>query len=76
MLPAVVADHGPRRIERAGEMSERPHVLALGRIAFEVEHAPALVDRHPGHDAGMADVAADHVQPLAGEPLDAAVEKS
>jgi hypothetical protein len=35
-LPAVVADDGPRRVDRLGQVVERRDVVALGRVARQV----------------------------------------
>ena len=76
VLPAVVADHRARGIERLGQMVEGTHVVALRRICRQVGYTPAFVERHPGDDAGMAVVARQHLQPFARQPLHAPGEKT
>ena len=68
-FPAVIADDWPGRIECLRQVVQRLHVVPLIRIVGQVGHAPALVDRHPGHDARVAVVAAQRLGPLAHDPL-------
>src|SRR5215211_7161382 len=42
VLPAVVADDGTGGVERVGQVVERAHEGALGRVALKVGHTPAL----------------------------------
>ncbi len=70
MFPAVVADHQPTRVQGAGQVIERPHVVAVNRVGRQIRHAPALVERNPRHDARMRSVAVNHLHPLAGQSLD------
>ena len=65
-FPAVIADHGTRRIERLRQVIQRLHVSDARRIVGQVRDAPRFVDRHPGHDAGMAVVAHKRLGPFAG----------
>ena len=66
VLPAVVGDHRPGRVERLGQVVERRReVAAAAGVVRDRRHAPALVERHPGDDAGVAAVAAHHLDPLA-----------
>ena len=72
VLPAVVLDHQPRRIERLGQPVVRLQVRLLAAVA-QVRRPPALVDRDPHHDRRVVDVALQHFEPLAREPRDVLV---
>ena len=64
-FPSVVANDGPGRIQRLGEMVKRLDVVTLAGIVRKIRDAPRLVDRHPRDDAGMAGVALNDGSPFA-----------
>ena len=64
VLPAVVGDDRPRRVERLGQVVERGGVVAVGRGVRDRRDTPALVEGHPRHDARVAAVAPDRLGPL------------
>jgi hypothetical protein len=73
VLPAVVPDDRSCPVKRLRQPVDRPDELALALVAGQIRHAPALVERHPRDDRRVAHVAPDHLDPLAGEPLDCAL---
>jgi hypothetical protein len=74
-FPAVIADDGPRGVERFREVIQRLHVVAFRGIGREVGDTPRLVDRDPRDDARMARVALDRRDPFAADALDRVVGK-
>src|SRR5947209_20390855 len=70
MFPSVIADHRTRPIERVRQMIERLDIGLLRGIGFQTRNTPALVERHPGDNTGMAIVATNDVEPFARQSLD------
>ena len=50
-------------------MVQRAGVVELVTLVGDVLHPPALVQWHPGDDAGVGDVTPDDVDPLPGHPF-------
>ena len=69
LFPAVVGDHRAGGVEGLGEVDERAGEVQHAGIVGDVLHAPALVERHPGHDGRVGEVAVHDLQPLAYRPL-------
>src|SRR5215211_7909861 len=68
-LPTVVANDGARGIERLGQVVESLDEVLLRGMTGQVRYPPRLVERHPGDDTGMADVAQQRGGPLSGQTI-------
>src|SRR5688572_32571374 len=47
-----------------------PYTTLFRSVHRQVGHTPGLVERHPRENTGMAEVAPDHLHPLASRPPD------
>src|SRR5690348_12605131 len=69
MFPTIIANDRAYRVKSFGQVVECLYVVALGRITGHIRHSPTLIERHPGHDTGMAIIAVKYLQPFACKPL-------
>ena len=71
-FPAIVADDGPGRVERARQVIQRLDRIAMRLRERQVRHAPGFIERHPHDDARVAVVALDRLGPLLDHARDRA----
>ena len=59
LLPAVVHADQPRAVQGLGRLIQHPRQRLLPPVGIDLRHAPALVQGHPGDDAGMVEIPCD-----------------
>ena len=69
MFPAIIPNSWACGIDGFSQMVDCLYVMTLSWISRKIRHAPALVERYPGHNARMVVIAFQYRQPFASKPL-------